>query len=81
MQFVANMAPVRFLRNISENGDRTEERSRAVERLEDGVEVLGGGKGEDEVNSRAHLFRSTFDCSMSSSVEIRLTIQPFIRES
>ena len=52
-----------------------------MERLEDGVEVLGGGKGEDEVNSREHLFRSTFDCSMSSGVEIRLTIQPFIRES
>ena len=35
---------------MSENGDRTEERSRAVERLEDGVEVFGRGKGENEGN-------------------------------
>ena len=30
-------AHVRFLRNMSEDGDRTEERPRAVEKLENGV--------------------------------------------
>ena len=33
---------------MSENDDRTEERPRAVEKLEDGVEVFGGGEGVDE---------------------------------
>ena len=37
---------MRSLRNLSENDDRTEERSRAGEMPEDGVEVAGGGKGE-----------------------------------
>ena len=39
-------APVRFLRILSENYDRTEEGSKAVEKPEDGVEVLGGGEGK-----------------------------------
>ena len=33
---------------MSENGDQTKKRSRAFEKLEDGVEVLGGGEGESE---------------------------------
>ena len=37
---------MRFLRNMSENDDRTEERSRAVEKPEGDVEVVGGGEGE-----------------------------------
>ena len=35
---------------MSENDDRTEEGSRAVERLKDGVEVVGGGEGKNEDN-------------------------------
>ena len=37
---------MRFLRNMIEHDDRTEERSRAVEKPEDCVEVVGGGEGE-----------------------------------
>ena len=33
---------------MSDNHDRTEEMSRAVARPEDGVEIAGGGLGEDE---------------------------------
>ena len=33
---------------MSGNDDRTEERSRAVEKLEDGADVVGGGGGENE---------------------------------
>ena len=35
---------------MSENDDRTEEKSRAVEILESGVEVVGGGEGGNEDN-------------------------------
>ena len=38
-------ASVRILRNMSESGDRTEERSRAVEMPKDGVKVAGGREG------------------------------------
>ena len=41
----AGWAPVRFLRIVSENDDRTEERSQAVEKPEDGVKVFGEGEG------------------------------------
>ena len=39
---VAGWAPVRFLRIMSENDDRTEERSRAVEKPEDFEDIPGG---------------------------------------
>ena len=38
-------APVRFLRNMIGNYDRTKEGPRAVKKLEDGVEVVGRGVG------------------------------------
>ena len=44
---------MRFLRNMSENDDRREERSRAVEKPGDGVEVVGREEGEAECGSGA----------------------------
>ena len=39
---------MRFLRTMSEEDDRTEERHVAVETIKDGVLVFGGGERVDE---------------------------------
>ena len=44
---LAGWAPVRFLRNMTENDERTQEGPRAVQKPGDGVEVVGGGEGGD----------------------------------
>ena len=41
---------MRFLQNMDEDDNRTEERSLAVKRLESGLGVVGGGEGGDEGN-------------------------------
>ena len=40
------MGPCALPRIMSENDDQTEERSRAVDKPEDGVEAFGGGEWE-----------------------------------
>ena len=62
---------------MSENDDRTEERSRAVEKLEDGVEVVGGGEGENEGNLDTAAARRScrmWSRSLGRTLTKRLTI-------